>query len=157
MTKAEIRPHTIFPDDFPHLVFASGSDHRHAAAAMSLSVVVGLNGGNAVVIKDSGGLSQEHLTRPHENLSPRRNHRGQRSDASALRRRRRFDEFYEVSFSDKGAISRADETMEDHVEDRSPNGDSSAALKMARADAILPAAGDREPTLLTAAASGFTF
>ena len=47
--------------------------------------------------------------------------------------------------------------MEDHVEDRSPNGDSSAALKMARADAILPAAGDREPTLLTAAASGFTF
>ena len=144
-------------DDFPHLVFASGSDHRHAAAAMSLSGVVGLNGGNAVVIKDSGGLSQEHLSRPHENLSPRRNHRGQRSEASALRRRRRFDEFYEVSFSDKGAISRADETMEDHVEDRSPNGDSSAALKMARADAILPAAGDREPTLLTAAASGFTF
>ena len=54
-----------------------------------------------------------------------------------------------------GGVYKSDENLEDYIDGRSLNGTSSGGFKMASSDPILPAAGDRESTLLTAAASVF--
>ena len=134
--------------------FASSRDLR---ASGSVSLVALLIPGVVRPLQLSACLefkaAREFASKVDEPAPARRNHRGQRSQAALRRRRCRFDESNAVCHIDAGETSRVEETLEDHADARSPNGVSSAAI----AEATPPAAGDRESTLRTAAASCFTF
>ena len=107
----------------------------------ALSRILGASGSASMVALPASGVVRPlqlsaclEFDPPHEffskldqQLSRRRNHRGQRSQAALRRRRCRFDESHAVCHIDAGETSRADETLEDHADARSPNGVSRVA------------------------------